>query len=175
MRLTMKERRSVTAIVATRYQKVSKKEKNTILHEFTQLTGYNRCYAAFLLRSHGKKLRINQKTVLIGDLKKRTKRNRQRTYDDKVVCALKKIWFVMDCICGKRLAPTLKELIPILESHQEIELDTTTKEKLLIVSAATIDRLLAPERRKQSLPTRSRTKPGTLLSDTHLRTFSEWN
>ncbi len=71
MRLTMKERQSVTAIVATRYQKASKKEKNTILHEFTQLTGYNRCYAAFLLRSHGKKLRINQKIVLVGDLKKK--------------------------------------------------------------------------------------------------------
>ena len=144
MRLMMKERRSVTAVVAARYRRASKKDRNTILNEFTQLTGYNRCYAAFLLRSKGKKLRINNKTVLVGDLTRRIKRNRPRTYDDKVVCALKKIWFVMDCICGKRLAPTLKELIPILERHQEIELDTTTKEKLLTISAATIDRLLAP-------------------------------
>ncbi len=176
MRLTMKERRSVTAVVAARYRKARKKDKEIILNEFTQLTGYNRCYAAFLLRSKGKKLRINNKIVLVGDLTRRIKRNRPRTYDDKVVCALKKIWFVMDCICGKRLAPTLKELILILESHQEIELDTTTKEKLLTVSAATIDRLLAPERRKQSLRTRSRTKPGTLLKHRiPIRTFSEWN
>jgi hypothetical protein len=59
MRLTMKERRPVTAVLATRYQKASKKEKNIILNEFTQLTRYNRSYAAFLLRNHSKKLRIN--------------------------------------------------------------------------------------------------------------------
>jgi len=46
--------------VAARYRKARKKDKNTILNEFTQLTGYNRCYAAFLLRSKGKKLRINK-------------------------------------------------------------------------------------------------------------------
>jgi hypothetical protein len=176
MRLMMKERRSVTAVVAARYRRASKKDKNTILNEFTQLTGYNRCYAAFLLRSKGKKLRINNKTVLVGDLTRRIKRNRPRTYDDKVVCALKKIWFVMDCICGKRLATTLKELIPILERHQEIELDTTTKEKLLTISAATIDRLLAPERKRLSSSTRSRTKPGTLLKhQIPIKTFSEWD
>lgn len=176
MRLTMKERRSVTAVVAARYRKARKKDKNTILNEFTQLTGYNRCYAAFLLRSKGKKLRINNKTVLVGDLTKRVKRNRPRTYDEKVICALKKIWFIMDCICGKRLGPILGELIPILENYQEIELDTTTKEKLLTISAVTIDRLLAPERRKQSLRARSRTKPGTLLKhQIPIRTFSEWN
>src|SRR5713101_4316622 len=176
MRLTMKERRSVTAVVAARYRKARKKDKNTILNEFTQLTGYNRCYAAFLLRSKGKKLRINNKTVLVGDLTKRVKRNRPRTYDEKVMCALKKIWFIMDCICGKRLGPILGELIPILENYQEIELDTTTKEILLTISAVTIDRLLAPERRKQSLRGRSRTKPGTLLKhQIPIRTFSEWN
>lgn len=176
MRLMMKERRSVTAVVAARYRRASKKDKNTILNEFTQLTGYNRCYAAFLLRSKGNKLRINNKTVLVGDLTRGIKRNRPRTYDDKVVCTLKKIWFVMDCICGKRLAPTLKELIPILERHQEIELDTTTKEKLLTISAATIDRLLAPERKRLSSSTRSRTKPGTLLKhQIPIKTFSEWD
>jgi hypothetical protein len=176
MRLTMKERRSVTAIVATRYQKVSKKEKNTILHEFTQLTGYNRCYAAFLLRSHGKKLRINQKILLVGDLKKRTKRNRQRTYDDKVLLALKKIWFIMDCICGKRLAPILNELVPVLERFGEIELEDEIRQKLLKISPATIDRILSEDKKRQALKTRSKTKPGTLLKHRiSIRTFSQWD
>jgi hypothetical protein len=176
MRLTMKERRSVTAIVATRYQKVSKKEKNTILHEFTQLTQYNRCYAAFLLRSHGKKLRINQKILLVGDLKKRTKRNRQRTYDDKVLLALKKIWFIMDCICGKRLAPILNELVPVLERFGEIELEDEIRQKLLKISPATIDRILSEDKKRQALKTRSKTKPGTLLKHhISIRTFSQWD
>lgn len=40
MRLTMKERKKATAVVAARYQKSRKKEKGVILDEFTKLTGY---------------------------------------------------------------------------------------------------------------------------------------
>jgi hypothetical protein len=45
-----------------------------MLNEFTQLTSYNRCYAAFLLRTHCKRLRVNKKIVLVGDITKRNKR-----------------------------------------------------------------------------------------------------
>jgi hypothetical protein len=176
MRLTMREKRSVTAIVASRYRKATKKEKYIILGEFTQLNGYNRCYAAFLLREHGKRLRVNTNTVLVGDFRKRIKRNKPRIYDDKVESALKKIWFLMDCICGKRLAPMLGELIGVLERFGEIELESEVKEKLLNVSPATIDRLLVEERKKQTLRARSKTKPGTLLKHhIPIRTFSEWD
>ena len=176
MRLTMREKRSVTAIVASRYREATKKEKYIILGEFTQLNGYNRCYAAFLLREHGKRLRVNTNTVLVGDFRKRIKRNKPRIYDDKVESALKKIWFLMDCICGKRLAPMLGELIGVLERFGEIELESEVKEKLLNVSPATIDRLLVEERKKQTLRARSKTKPGTLLKHhIPIRTFSEWD
>ena len=84
MRLTMKEKQSVTAVVAARYREASKKDKCSILNEFTQLTSYNRCYAAFLLRTHLKRLRVNKKIVLVGGITKRNKRNRPRRYDDKV-------------------------------------------------------------------------------------------
>ncbi len=47
----MKERQSVTAVVAARYRRTGKKDKKTILNEFTQVTGYNRSYAGFLLRA----------------------------------------------------------------------------------------------------------------------------
>ena len=50
------------------------------------------------------------------------------------------------------------------------------KEKLLQVSAATVDRLLRPERKKFELKARARTKPGTLLKhQVPLRTFCEWD
>jgi hypothetical protein len=176
MRLTMKERRSVTAVVAKRYQKATKKGKGTILGEYTQLTGYNRCYVAFLLRNHGRRMRISNNTVLVGECRKKVKRTRDRTYDDEVVRVLKKIWLIMGFICGKRLKPELKEVIPILERYKEIELDKTIREKLLRISAATIDRVLAVERKKRSLRQRSRTKPGTLLKhQIPIRTFSEWD
>jgi hypothetical protein len=176
MRLTMKERQSVTAVVAARYRRTGKKDKKTILNEFTQVTGYNRSYAGFLLRAWGKRVRINNKLVLVGDGRKKIKRDRPRVYDDNVLCALKKIWMIMDCICGKRLAPVLGELIATLKQHGEIELDEETKEKLLTISAATIDRLLGKERKRMSLRRRSRTKPGTLLKhQIPIKTFSQWD
>jgi len=130
MRLTMKERRSVTAVVAKRYQKATKKEKSTILGEYIQLTRYNRCYAAFLLRNHGKKFRVNNNTVLMGDCRKRVKRSRDRTYDEQVVRVLKKVWQIMGFICGKRLKPALEQVIPVLEKYKEIEPDKSIREKL---------------------------------------------
>jgi len=172
----MKERRSVSAVVAKRYQKATKKEKGTILGEYTQLTGYNRCYAAFLLRNQGRRMRINDNTVLVGDCREKVKRARDRIYDEQLVRVLKRVWVIMDFMCGKRLEPALQEVVPILERYKEIELDRIVREKLSKISAATIDRILAPERKKRSLRQRTRTKPGTLLKhQIPVRTFSEWD
>jgi len=82
----------------------------------------------------------------------------------------------MDYICGKRLQPLLPELITVLERHNEFHCDRETRSKLLAISAATIDRLLKPERRKFELRGRSGTKPGTLLKkQIPIRTFADWD
>jgi hypothetical protein len=84
-------------------------------------------------------------------------------YDEKVKPALLKIWKVMDYICGKRMQPALAEMVVVLEGHNELRCDPSTRAKLLRVSAATIDRLLRTERHKYELRGKARTKPGTLL------------
>jgi hypothetical protein len=176
MRLTVKERKKAAAIVAPRYRKARKKEKGIILDEFTELTGYGRRYASYVLRSHGKKIWINTETVLVSDVRKRRTRKKERIYDDAVVIPLKKAWEIMDYICGKRLAPILKELIPRLIRFGEIRLAQEAKDKLMKISPATIDRILAPERKKYKIKGRANTKPGTLLkSQIPIRTFSQWN
>jgi hypothetical protein len=176
MRLTVKERRKATKITAARYQKASKKQKGIILDEFAALTGYDRCYTAYLLRNQGKKVRINNRIVAMGDIGKRHKRQRQRIYCDDVLRALKQIWVIMDCICGKRLQPMLKEMLSILQRHKEIKVTREITKKLLRISASTIDRILKPERKKYELKGRSLTKPGTLLKhQIPIRTFSEWD
>jgi len=82
----------------------------------------------------------------------------------------------MDYICGKRLQPALAELVMVLERHNELRCDRLTREKLLQVSAATIDRLLRVERRKHELRSKARTKPGTLMKhQIPIRTFAEWD
>lgn len=176
MRLTMSERKSVVKVMAARYQRATKKQKGRMLDEFVALTGYNRWYAVWLLRGHGKVIRVGRRLRLEGDACRSLKRSRERVYDLSVVEALTQIWAILDCICGKRLVAILPEVIAVLEKHGEITLDGTTRQKLFAISAATIDRLLAPRRKRLALRGRSGTKPGTLLKQQiPIRTFAEWD
>src|ERR1700730_16273776 len=170
MRLTMKERKAVTAVMVARYHRMSKKQKGRLLDELVALTGYNRWYAVGLLRGDGRSSR--------GRLARAAARPRQRRrlYDGTVLTALRRIWVIMDCICGKRLAAALPETIAVLERHVELQLDAATRQKLGAISAASIDRLLAAERRRLNVRRRSGTKPGTLLKhQIPVRTFAEWD
>lgn len=172
----MRERRAVIKAWSSQYRKARKKDKGRILDEVVELTGYSRWYAVGLLRGDGKVIRVGRRVRLVGDLRKKVKRSRPRVYDDAVLAKLKQIWAIMDCICGKRLAAILPEVIPVLERHREIVLDGEVRKKLMAISAASIDRLLLPERRKWELKGRSGTKPGTLLKhQIPIRTFTEWN
>ena len=109
-------------------------------------------------------------------MKIRDEMKRAKVYDERVSEALRKIWKMMNYICGKRLAPVMGELIVKLQQHKELDIDKETRQKLLRISAATIDRLLLRERKKLRLKNRSRTKPGTLLKhQIPIRTFSEWD
>ena len=56
----------------------------------------------------------------------------------------------------------MPELIAKLEQFGELRLTPLSKEKLLRISAASVDRLLQPERRKQQLRRRSHTEAGNL-------------
>ena len=128
------------------------------------------------MKNHGRKVWINNKVIAIGDIRTRHKRHRQRTYGEDVLKPLKQIWVIMDCICGKRLRPVLKEMLAILQRYKEISVTREIKKKLLRISASTIDRMLRPERKKYELKGRSLTKPGTLLRhQIPIRTFSEWD
>jgi hypothetical protein len=176
MRLTLRERQSLVRVSATRYQKGSKKEKRKILDEFVQATGYHRTYASYLLSRHGKRVVVAPKTTIVGDIGKRVRKKHEPVYGAEVVEALKRIWVILDLICGKRLKAALPEVVPKLERWGELKVSAAVREKLLRMSASTIDRLLASERKRMELKSRSGTKPGTLLKhQVPIRTFSEWD
>jgi len=172
----MKQRQAVTAVTVQRYRQGSKKVKRQILDEFCEITGYSRGYARFVLRNHGRQVWLHGKKVVVGDARKRQQRLKPKYYDEPVVQALIKLWQLLNYLCGKRLVSIMPELIAKLEQFGELRLTPLTKEKLLRISAASIDRLLQPERRKQQLRRRSHTKPGTLLKhQIPIRTFAEWD
>lgn len=176
MGLTMGERQSLVRVNAPRYQKAKKSEKRKILDEFVESTGYHRTYASYLLSGHGRRVVVTAKTAVVGDVRKRVRKRREPVYGGEVVKALKQIWVILDLICGKRLKTAMPEVVPKLERWGELKVSDDVREKLLLMSASTIDRLLASERKRMELKSRSGTKPGTLLKhQVPIRTFSEWD
>ncbi|KWT81155.1 hypothetical protein ASN18_2661 [Candidatus Magnetominusculus xianensis] len=106
MRLTMKEKQTITKVAAERYQKARKKRKGAILNEFTESTGYDRCYASEAAWEENSGISEEKYSNRC-----KAGSKRRSDYDEKVLSALKKTWYIMDCICGKRLSPILKEVI----------------------------------------------------------------
>ena len=102
--------------------------------------------------------------------------SRPRRYDQEVLKALTQIWYVFDFMCGNRLVVVLRTMLPVLESFGEIPLAAPVCDKLLSISAATIDRLLQDERARLRLKGRSHTKPGSLLKhQIPVCTFADWD
>jgi hypothetical protein len=185
MGLTMKERQAVTKQLALEYKRATKKEKGKILDSLIQLTQYNRSYAARVLRRRARLVVLGRgsvdgvKVTLVEDertKRRKKRRKRQKTYGKDVLVPLQKIWVICDGICGKRLAPYLAVIVPKLEQLGELPLDRKVRRKLVGISPATIDRLLAPTRKRYQLRSRSQTKPGTLFKhQIPIRTFSDWD
>src|SRR6266511_4314709 len=177
MRLTMKERKRIAEATAGRYRRARKKEKTAILNEFVELTGFARSYAAMVLRNHGRVVQVNPKLRVRGDVGKKLRRpGRRPDYDESVVKVLIKVWRIMDYVCSKRLAPVLAEIVERLQRRGELKSAPEVIKKLSRMSAATIDRLLRPERQRYQLKGRSHTRPGTLLKhQIPMRTFNEWD
>ena len=176
----MSERRALTEEVVRRYRRAGKKDKGGILGEFVETTGYQRKYAIHLLNNWGRArwVRIDGKLVklIVGRPRRVRRRQRPRRYDQEVLSALKPIWYVFDCMCGKRLVVVLRTMLPLLESFGGIELSAPVRGKLQTISAATIDRLLQHERARLRLKGRTHTKPGGLLKhQIPIRTFADWN
>jgi len=171
----MKEKKVVAKETAIRYRRATKKKKSKILDEFVALTRYNRCYAAYLLRYYYRQI-ILPGTSTVFVCEKEDHRQKPKCYGEKVKSVLEYIWRLLDQPCGKRLAPYLSEIIAVLKRCGELDIDEETELKLKTISAATIDRILGPVKRKEAFKPKSHTKPGSLLkTQIAIRTFSEWD
>lgn len=92
-----------------------------------------------------------------------------------VVGALRVVAEESGWLCGKRLAPFLEELVPGLEGEGQLRLGAADRERLLGMSAATIDRRLRPFRLQLRPHGRSTTKPATLLKQqVPVQTSTPW-
>ncbi len=143
-----------------RYKRAGKQYKSRLLDEVCENCGYERKYASKLLRNKivrsarksGRKSYYNQPDLLI---------------------ALKNIWKQANHLCGKRLHAAMGLWLRDYDKHFE-PLTISVRSQLLDISAATIDRLLKPERVKLGRRRNSGTKPGSILkSQIPIRTDNE--
>jgi len=163
--MSLKSKHELLEAVQPRYLKANKAEKQKILDEFTNATGYHRKHA----------IRVLKNKVQVQNILRRKTKTYKTIYRGEVVQALELIWEIYGRICSKRLQPFLPEAIRVLERCKEIELSKDTKDLLLKISSASIDRCLRPVRIK-SPHGLSTTKPGSLLKSLiPVRTFTEWD
>ncbi len=150
------------AALAPRYRAARRAEKGRILDEFCQTTGMHRKAAIRLL----------------GGVKPRLgggRRPRGRKYGPEAAEALRLVWEVGDRMCGKLLVGAMPGLLEALERHGELRLVAAEREVLLEMSAATMDRLLRPARRRLGRQPRRKSPATTgLKAQVPVRTWSEW-
>ncbi|MCH8559228.1 integrase catalytic domain-containing protein [Nesterenkonia sp. DZ6] len=161
----MRTRIEVTKKYAQAYARATKKQKAAILDTVVRITGWNRDHARQQLRR-----RLAQPpgraSATVAVLDRRKSRPRRYSYDSLVV--LQQIWSVSGGLCGKYLAASMTEWIEAMQRHGSLipgqdRYSPEVREELLAMSAATIDRYLAPAKAKEPLRGRSTTKPGSLL------------
>ncbi len=160
----MSQRKAVTMTIATRYKQAGRGEKGLILDELCATTGWH--------RNHARKALAAALTPRIV----RPRSLRAPLYGPEVVAALGFCWAVLGAPTGKRLAAMMGELVPTLRRFGELDVTEEIAAALVAMSAATIDRRLAPDRAKLQIRGRCHTKPGSLLKDAiPIRTWAQWD
>ena len=167
--MSLPARRELLASTAPRYAKANKKLKQTILDEFTASTGYHRKYAIGLLKHYDPK-------TAKAKPRRAPRQSQPRQYTKDVQQALVTVWKAANRICSKRLVPFLPEFVEVLEKYGHLSLSQETRERLLAISPATVDRLLYKVRHGDKARGLSTTKPGSLIKQmVPIRTFADWD
>jgi len=150
--MSPRSKQEYLATLYSRYQHASFSEKTRILNEVCVTCGYHRKHA---IRRLNRPYRIRKPAL--------RKRGKPSVYHQvEVFEPLKRIWLAANLPCSKRL----KVLLPLwLPGYVQTfgPLAPEVQQALDTISAATIDRVLAPTRSHYRGRGRTTTKPGTLL------------
>ena len=160
-KITLSARIELARAVRVRYRSASGDAKHQILTEFVAVSGYHPKSAIRIL---------NQDDDV--SLRPST-RKRSPLYYEAARQALIVFWEASDRVCGKRLKPLLRILLPSLERHGHLKLDEAIRTKVLAMSAATIDRLLRTPKAATGSKKKRRVVP-EIRRRIPVRTFADW-
>src|SRR6478736_8092363 len=165
-RISMGARRAVVSAVTERYRSAKRAEKGRMLDALCATTGWHRKHAVRALRQH--------ETVGPGGVE--APRERRRRYGATIKDALTALWEASDRVCGKRLKVMIPTLLPALEQHGRLQLGQADRDRVLAISAATIDRLLIDAKVAASGGRRRRAGfYSAIRREVPIRTFNDWN
>jgi len=147
--MSTQTREEVLERLRRRYEHAGAEHKRKLLDQAQELLGYHRKSAIRALRAPRV---VRGPRILTG---------RPVTYEPgRLLRWLRPIWAATDYACGRRLVAMLPEWVPAYEQHER-RLPGEVRDKLLMASGRTLDRLLEPLRGEGA--GRSLTRPGTLL------------
>lgn len=159
--LSLATRRELIQAIAERYHSATRCEKKKILDEFIEVTGFHRKHA----------IRALKRNSGSGS----APAPRSRVYDEAVKSVLTILWEAADRICGKRLKEAIPTLVDAMERHGHLQLEAEVRRRLLLMSAATMDRLLKPVRDAGKQKRRRSGISTALRRSIAVRTFNDWN
>jgi len=175
----MRSRKELTEVTAQEYRGAGRTAKGRILQQFCHSTGYNRAYAAMLLRGYRKRRLVSDDSEVVGLHTTKGRRHgggRPPMYDAPVQRVLVNVWRRFGYLCGKRLAPVIGRCINSIRHDRFLHPSAEVCAALAHISAATIDRLLKPARQKQRLKGISHTRSaGALTQLIPVRTFGDFS
>jgi len=167
MELTLVMRKAITKAQVAKYRKATKSEKAAILDAVCATTGWHRDHARKAMR-----LLLNPPRPKPAP----APRAPRLTYSEDLISALVQCWAVLDGPCGKRLKASLPHTLDNARRHGHVTISDADAAALLTMSAATMDRRLAPYRQGLIARGTSLTRPGSMLKNSiPLKTWQEWN
>ncbi len=159
----MSSRAEITARYAKAYVKAAKKDKSKVLDQVVEVTGWSRDNARRRITAAAKSSPGSGRSIA-----KRPRKPRTPKYSYDTLKVLQKVWAASGGQCGKYLATSMRLQLDGLERHDELAFgrdrySPAVRAELLEMSAATIDRYLAPAKAKDQISGISTTKPSPLL------------
>lgn len=147
--LSMASRAEITARYARAYVKACKKDRGRVLDQVVAVTGWSRDNAR-------RRLSAAAKGSAGAGVARRPRRPRAPKYCLDTLKVLQKVWAASGGQCGKYLAASMRIQLDGLERHGELAFgrdrySPAVREELLEMSAATIDRYLAPAKAKDQI------------------------
>jgi hypothetical protein len=159
----MASRVEITSRYAKVYLKVGRKEKGRVLDEVVSVTGWSRDNARRRLVAAARRPPGVGRQVAA-----RARKQRSTKYSYDAIRVLQRVWAASGGQCGKYLVVSMRTQLDGLERHGELvfgedRYSPEVRAELLSMSAASIDRYLAPAKATDQIRGVATTKPSPLL------------